>query len=207
MIADTRYRFRFLDLPKELRLTVYEYLPTKVTVHQIVTEFEDLPNRLKYTLVRITIPGVVILATCSYICSEAGAILRPRLDAINRQPIRISTDNEPQTHSVVCVDRIADTSHSMWRGEDVYTSGTSKGLKGSWPTMDTRVSPSTRFKSRPLETRKSCTLRLLSSGMESHLPFLQALESRLRTLAVGTFCIVRKSCPLLIVSLWDISQR
>lgn len=87
--ADTRnisaltiaHPFRLLDLPKELRLMIYEQLPTKTTRRHI-------PNQAPI-VVHITLPGVELLATCRQIRSEAITILSNKLTAIASQPARI----------------------------------------------------------------------------------------------------------------------
>ncbi|KAH4021890.1 hypothetical protein HBI25_020010 [Parastagonospora nodorum] len=71
--------FRFLDLPKEIRLMVYERLPIKTTHHGD----EEL------TLVYRTLPGISIFTTCHEIYDEAKAILSPRLATIRNQPLQL----------------------------------------------------------------------------------------------------------------------
>lgn len=74
--------FRFLDLPKELRLMVYERLPVKVTHHTFELDtVEGLENDLEsLQLVHRTITGIAILHTSSQIHDEASTILRPKLN-------------------------------------------------------------------------------------------------------------------------------
>jgi hypothetical protein len=96
--------FRFLDLPTELRLMVYEYLPIKLTHHKIKVR---QPSRLyngtlmddgdedpesSLEVIRKTIPGLAILASCRRIASEAGRILYPKLRVIRDSPKQIITN-------------------------------------------------------------------------------------------------------------------
>jgi hypothetical protein len=103
--------FRFLDLPKELRLMIYDYLPVKTTHHKVPIpwnhdtlwgELRDLFNngddwifgefktpKQSLTLVHTTIPGSAVLRVSRVIASEARAILQPKLTALRATPIQI----------------------------------------------------------------------------------------------------------------------
>jgi hypothetical protein len=109
--------FRFLDLPEELRLMVYDCLPTKTTHHDIDTE--GLVNRRigdslvghfigdtrrvhvhggdwlveSIKMVQKTMGGLAILATCQQIASDAGAILHTKLRAISEGLAQIVTNS------------------------------------------------------------------------------------------------------------------
>lgn len=78
-MADTEHQsFRFLDLPSELRLMVYEMLPVKITRHEFVQQ-SDLPQY--FALIDFAAP-VAILATCRQIYEEADAILSSKLQQL-----------------------------------------------------------------------------------------------------------------------------
>jgi hypothetical protein len=110
--------FPFLDLPKELRLMVYESLAVKTVHHEVRidksvfwsqnyrTRFTHSAERfleegLRYNkdpsdwpvysikVVRRTVSGLAILVTCQVINSEAGAILASKLRAISESPGQI----------------------------------------------------------------------------------------------------------------------
>lgn len=67
--------FRFLDLPKELRLMVYEHLTTRTVSFEIVAGI---------TLTDLKLPGISILGTCKLINEEASPILHPRIEEIEQ---------------------------------------------------------------------------------------------------------------------------
>jgi hypothetical protein len=79
----TTRSFRFLDLPKEIRLMVYEELSA-------VTRRHDVPlqtGKHHMTLVNTTVAGVSILATCRQVNQEASYIIAPRLrDILQASP-------------------------------------------------------------------------------------------------------------------------
>jgi hypothetical protein len=90
-MVDASQQFCFLDLPKDIRLMVYEFLHTKITLPPVdFTEcYIDLNKPPECALVLKTIPGRAVLVTCRCINFEAGAILRPRLRGLGTQPIRL----------------------------------------------------------------------------------------------------------------------
>jgi hypothetical protein len=78
--------FRFLDLPKEIRIMVYEELHP-VTRRQNV-HLQDGQDHL--TLIYTTIPGISILATSRHLHSEASYILAPHVQKIVAVPPTIA---------------------------------------------------------------------------------------------------------------------
>jgi hypothetical protein len=103
--------FRFLSLPKELRLMVYEFIAAKKTHHRIRLGKPDEHHDLKY--VRTTLSGIEILATCHQIYEEAIDILRCRLAAIKKSPLRIISTNHmhglPDFNVIAMLDRVDAT--------------------------------------------------------------------------------------------------
>ncbi|KAF2819203.1 hypothetical protein CC86DRAFT_413274 [Ophiobolus disseminans] len=69
--------FRLLDLPKELRLMIYEQLTVEWN-HQSVP-LTDKGDLYSITVINPSLPGIRILATCNFINSEGYPILAPRL--------------------------------------------------------------------------------------------------------------------------------
>ena len=103
---------RFMDLPKELRLIVYEHLPIKTTHYKLdaewlgCTELADLreafengdnyvsPEGIEVPkdstiLLHRTILGIAIPRTSRTLASEAKVILQPKLNALRMSSYRI----------------------------------------------------------------------------------------------------------------------
>jgi hypothetical protein len=76
--------FRFLNLPAELRLMVYERLPVKITHHKLNYNnltLDQLRNGEEefVTFVHEAISGSLILASCRQVFLEARSILHSRV--------------------------------------------------------------------------------------------------------------------------------
>jgi hypothetical protein len=88
--------FRFLDLPAELRLMVYERLPIKTTHHKL--DYNNLTlSQLRngedesVTFVHEAIAGSAVLFICRQIYSEARSLLHSRAQALQSRSIKIIT--------------------------------------------------------------------------------------------------------------------
>ncbi|KAF2649192.1 hypothetical protein K491DRAFT_568620, partial [Lophiostoma macrostomum CBS 122681] len=83
--------FRLMDLPKELRLMVYERLPIK-TQHKSYNAaafYPSDPQPGSVILVLKTIPGIQILATNHFVKSEASTILASKVEELLLDPPRV----------------------------------------------------------------------------------------------------------------------
>ncbi|PVI03127.1 hypothetical protein DM02DRAFT_670079 [Periconia macrospinosa] len=94
--------FRFLDLPKAIRLCIYEYLP--VTVRHVELPYQYHLNEPSFLNIEedtwvtcvVKTMSLSILSTCRFINDEASAILKPRLSKLcSRPPQLIYTVNSP----------------------------------------------------------------------------------------------------------------
>ncbi|KAH7087475.1 hypothetical protein FB567DRAFT_346360 [Paraphoma chrysanthemicola] len=68
--------FRLLDLPKEIRLMIYEELTISWNHHALPL---DSAATCYGTIMNPSLPGVRLLATCRFINKEAGTVLRKQL--------------------------------------------------------------------------------------------------------------------------------
>ncbi|KAF2637780.1 hypothetical protein P280DRAFT_367745, partial [Massarina eburnea CBS 473.64] len=90
--------FRFLDLPTELRVMIYEFLPYQTIHHtlNIPTATTSNPNSKKQDPTQITLVSkgipVQLLATCKKIRNEAQKYLEPKLSQLKTQTPRIIVD-------------------------------------------------------------------------------------------------------------------
>jgi hypothetical protein len=104
-------RFRFLDLPKELRLLTYESITAKRTHHRIKLGKNDEHHDLRH--VRTTLSDIDILLTCRQVHEEAIIIIRCKLAAIKESPLRIISVNHihrlPDFNVSAVVDRLDPT--------------------------------------------------------------------------------------------------
>lgn len=117
---DTSQPFRLLDLPKEIRLMIYERLPFSQNRHNI--PLENYEHHI--TLVNPSISGVRILATCRLIHEEASYALKPLMDRILKDPPKIMIqakhltgliqlrDGFSYTHDIL--DRILQSQSRKW---------------------------------------------------------------------------------------------
>jgi hypothetical protein len=74
--------FRLLDLPKEIRLMIYERPEIKWTRYTMPISIYGYRG----ALINASLTGIRILATCQFISTEAGSILRPRLSEMLETP-------------------------------------------------------------------------------------------------------------------------
>jgi hypothetical protein len=83
--------FRFLDLPAELRLLVYEHLEIETRLHTIEDHCLDPMDSCAAITIEIkSVPGWAILATCRAVFAEASPILLPKLEQIRDvEPVRL----------------------------------------------------------------------------------------------------------------------
>jgi hypothetical protein len=95
--------FRFLDLPAELRIMVYERLPITTRhhtfSHRAVRSRDDYVNDLPedtdidVSLVIKSLP-VALLAICKQIHSEASHHMQPALERLRTEPMRLIVDTQ-----------------------------------------------------------------------------------------------------------------
>jgi hypothetical protein len=84
--------FRFLDLPPELRVMIYNRLPSTTrhcTLVDLMSSTTPPPSRA--ALVVKSLP-VSLLSTCKFINLEATPVLIPRLQQLRAEPMRLITD-------------------------------------------------------------------------------------------------------------------
>lgn len=82
MASNSESAFRFMDLPTEIRLYVYKFLPTREQHHDIYSTFPGrvLPNE-KPTCTTLVIHGLplAILRVCKEVCAEASPIMTKKI--------------------------------------------------------------------------------------------------------------------------------
>ncbi|KAF2824054.1 hypothetical protein CC86DRAFT_421839 [Ophiobolus disseminans] len=106
--------FRFLDLPIELRLMVYETIPI-VTHHLTVPEPPG--GGEKYPYGRITLVtksySTTILATCQLIHEEAKVVFQPRLGRLRRDPVRFIIASNGARSFYIMKDVVRNVHHKV----------------------------------------------------------------------------------------------
>jgi hypothetical protein len=100
--------FRFLDLPKEIRLMVYEFLPLTRSPLKLKRDGRRGGTLLSFMV--YTIPDE-ILRTCRMINREASVIIRSKIKLIETQPVRMFAlpeclVNQPFSDTVVHFGKI-----------------------------------------------------------------------------------------------------
>ncbi len=122
--------FRLLDLPRELRLHIYEALPTRTTHH--VVELDSCLNPghvVKFTYIRKSINGLPILATCSCIHREGSAIFKARMQALEKDPIRLKIFATPVWNETSLMDLLTSISLSKSTSDAVVALQSTLSLK------------------------------------------------------------------------------
>lgn len=137
------HTFRFLDLPKEIRLMVYERIPCKVK-HHAYEGLVDSSNWFTMQLVYTNLPGILVLATCQQICSEAEPILRPHLIAIRKQPVRLIMSTDCGTRALVFLSRLTLSRPSRTGSEDIRSLINIKPSGNFPPATDSACDPMPR---------------------------------------------------------------
>jgi hypothetical protein len=99
VVAMAGEHFRFLDLPAELRVMVYEHLDIVTRLHTIEVlcpgEWPEVRKDPRPTItIKIkSVPGQNILATCRAVFDEAFPILSPKLQQVREfEPVRLIMD-------------------------------------------------------------------------------------------------------------------
>jgi len=104
--------FRFLDLPKDIRLEIYDLFPAETRRYTV--QKPNRPSITPFTLVLERIPCMALLTTCRQTFHEVSAMLGSRLDG---QPLRIFADAGDLCHTVLnVISRYAspDFQHEPW---------------------------------------------------------------------------------------------
>jgi hypothetical protein len=84
--------FRFLDLPPELRVMIYNRLPSTTRHCTLVDLMSSTTPPLTRAALVVKYFPVSILSTCKLIRHEATPVLLPRLQRLRAEPMRLITD-------------------------------------------------------------------------------------------------------------------
>ncbi|KAH7082783.1 hypothetical protein BKA63DRAFT_138025 [Paraphoma chrysanthemicola] len=120
---ESQAHFRFLDLPKEIRLMVYDRLPMRKKYHAFRPSVPtpDPCHEQPFAFMSTALTGLAILATCHQIHEEASAILRIRIAHRDQQPLRLITSSKfLQDYSLLGILRPIAAGESLIR-EDLIS--------------------------------------------------------------------------------------
>jgi hypothetical protein len=123
MAALQQGHFRFTDLPAELRLTIYEFLP--IQTKHVVVEIKTDADSAVLTLVVQQVP-VQLLRACRLVQNEAKGVLALKLRSVREATPKIITDagvkgalldynNGPLTHATAWFRALEESNRADFR--------------------------------------------------------------------------------------------